>query len=292
MPGFVKSHLAAATADNCLRTYSARNRQKIHLMSAALLTAVLFHCCLRPGATALEISSSPRNPPDAVPSSSAVLPEKIPRRAFKLAVILPYENKYLWSKVRVEPGIRYAIDTLKKRLPQLNMIVNYGDSQCSEIYGPLKAIDMFYNKSADVFIGPACDYAVAPIARFSPHWNIPVITGGALVQAFSDKVKQYKLLTRISGSHAKLSESLALMFTQFNWSIAGLLYTNNLGPRQVYGKTDCFFVMESIFNTFKAKFRNATRDRDMWNKAFDEHDPGGYNATSLLMDASTAARSE
>ena len=61
-----------------------------------------------------------------------------------------------------------------------NFAVVYGDSQCSETHGPLAAIDMYVKKTADVFIGPACDYALAPIARFSGYWNIPVITGGII----------------------------------------------------------------------------------------------------------------
>ncbi|CAL1532250.1 unnamed protein product, partial [Lymnaea stagnalis] len=54
------------------------------------------------------------------------------------------------------------------------------DSQCSDTQGPLEAIDMYNRKSVDVFLGPACDYAVSGTAGFSGRWGIPVITAGAL----------------------------------------------------------------------------------------------------------------
>lgn len=56
---------------------------------------------------------------------------------------------------------------------------------------------------ADVFLGPVCDYAVAPVARYSAFWNVPVITGGALADDFRDK-NEYKLLTRMTGSYTQV----------------------------------------------------------------------------------------
>ncbi|KAK7474182.1 hypothetical protein BaRGS_00034590 [Batillaria attramentaria] len=59
------------------------------------------------------------------------------------------------------------------------------DSFCSETYGPLQGIDLYVEKAAHVFVGPACDYAVAPLARFSFRWKIPILTGRRPGQRFS-----------------------------------------------------------------------------------------------------------
>ena len=99
-----------------------------------------------------------------------------------VAVILPFVGNYSWSLPRIKPAITLAVDDVTSTavtsgppLP-LHFRINYGDSRCSETVGPLAAIDMYFERRADVFIGPACDYAVSPVARFSPHWNIPVVT--------------------------------------------------------------------------------------------------------------------
>ncbi|KAL3886488.1 hypothetical protein ACJMK2_026473, partial [Sinanodonta woodiana] len=137
----------------------------------------------------------------------------------KLGVILPGDPKFAWSLSKVLPAISYAIENVEKQniLPNHKMIINYKDSNCSETIGPLAAIDMFMNKSADVFIGPVCDYAIAPIARFSPHWNIPVLSAGALVQDFDDK-KEYKLLTRVQGVYSDMAKFFVDTVASFNWT--------------------------------------------------------------------------
>jgi len=93
-----------------------------------------------------------------------------------------FRGNYSWSLPRIKPAITLAVDDILATSNSssgrvLGFRINYGDSKCSETMGPLAAIDMYLERRADVFIGPACDYAVSPLARFSPHWNIPVVTG-------------------------------------------------------------------------------------------------------------------
>ena len=215
-------------------------------------------------------------------------------KVIKLGVILPKTGRYPWAAPKALPGILYAVEGVSNRtdiLEGYEISVYYGDSKCRDTYGPLVAIKMTTENTANVFLGPACDYSVAPIARFSPHWNIPVISGGALVHAFQDK-SQYNQLTRISGSYAKLGEFFATLFNAFNWTIPGLIYQNNLVQRQK-GKTDCFFIMEAVYlallKPFKKKFKST---RDLWNKPFDENYPEQYNMTGILKDASLNSRSK
>ena len=178
------------------------------------------------------------------------------RRVVKIGVILPSSKQLQYSMSRVRPAIEHAVAALRDGrdgvpllLPGADFSVTYGDSMCSDTEGPLVAIDMYLHRQADVFFGPVCHYAVAPVARFSPHWNVPVVTAGALVHAFSNKT-QYRLLTRIAGSYDQLGAFFAGPLPRhFRWTSGrppALVYHQNLGERQVNGKSDCFFHMESI----------------------------------------------
>ena len=209
-----------------------------------------------------------------------------------IGVILPFEHKYPWAISKTLPAIQYAVDTQNNKSATVKFEVVVGDSQCSDTYGPLQAIDWYLQRTANVFVGPACDYSVAPIARFSPHWNIPVITGGALVHAFSDK-NQYRQLTRISGSYAKLGEFFTTLFDEFSFINTALIYNNNLGERVKYGRDNCYFVMEAVFLAIKKRNKDLYNiTEDPWSEAFDEKQPGSYNMTTILKEASLHARSK
>ena len=40
-----------------------------------------------------------------------------------------------------------------------------GDTECSSTLGPLQAVEMFYKRKPDAFIGPVCPYVLAPVVR-------------------------------------------------------------------------------------------------------------------------------
>lgn len=216
---------------------------------------------------------------------------------YRIGVILPFNDSFLWSVPKTRPAIQYAVDTVNTGplLGDEQLEVQFADSRCSETYGPLEAMDMYLKRRPDVFIGPACDYAVAPVARFSPIWNIPVITGGALVRAFVDK-KQYSLLTRISGSYAKLGEFFVRVFQRFAWNVTSLIYSTNLGVRQPLGRSNCFFIMESVYAALHQYFNKADSKRDIRHLSFDEiakpDEPVYKNETNILNEISEYSRSK
>ena len=209
----------------------------------------------------------------------------------KLGIILPHVGRYPWIVNNTVPGIRYAVDSIHNRSDLLlnhELHIHIGDSQCSETYGPLVAIDMYLKKMAHVFLGPVCDYSVAPIARFSPHWNIPVISAGALVQAFQNK-EEYAQLTRISGSYAKLGSFISQMFDEYTWSISGLIYSDFAES----SRSDCFFVMEAVYHSLRETLQKRHGNKNVWYKSFDERSkPPTYNLTNILTDGSHETRSK
>jgi hypothetical protein len=66
--------------------------------------------------------------------------------------------------------------------------------------------DRSFPKS-DVFIGPGCEYAVAPVARYAGAWQIPVITAAAQADAFYHK-EAFPTLTRMMGSYTMVGQAM------------------------------------------------------------------------------------
>lgn len=210
---------------------------------------------------------------DSVKNESAV--EEI-----KIGVLLPEDDKYSWSLPRTQPALEYAVENIEKQmklLPGYKIQLYFNDSKCSETFGPLAAIEMYVQRLAHVFIGPACDYAVAPIARFTKYWGIPILSAGALVNAFKNK-KEYSLLTRVQGSFDKAGEFFLMMCQHFNWTNVGLLYKEN----KVESKSRCYFALEAIFLHWKN-----VHNTKLWHKAINET---ASNFTGHLMEASLKTR--
>lgn len=48
---------------------------------------------------------------------------------------------------------------------------------CSGALAPGLAADMHFRDSVIAYIGPACAFALEPVARLAAYWNSPIITG-------------------------------------------------------------------------------------------------------------------
>lgn len=48
---------------------------------------------------------------------------------------------------------------------------------CSGAVAPGLAADLHFQQNAIAFIGPACAFALEPVARLAAYWNTPIITG-------------------------------------------------------------------------------------------------------------------
>lgn len=48
---------------------------------------------------------------------------------------------------------------------------------CSGARAPGLAADMHFRDNVIAFIGPACAFALEPVARLAAYWNTPIITG-------------------------------------------------------------------------------------------------------------------
>lgn len=48
---------------------------------------------------------------------------------------------------------------------------------CSGARAPGLAADMYFRDDVIAFVGPACLFALEPVARLAAYWNTPIITG-------------------------------------------------------------------------------------------------------------------
>lgn len=90
------------------------------------------------------------------------------------------------------PVIELAIQNVKheKLLNDIELVVHPRDTKCSSTDGPLEAFELHYREEADVFLGPICDYVLAPVARYASKWETSVISTSGLAAAFNYKVSE------------------------------------------------------------------------------------------------------
>ncbi|KAM4808845.1 atrial natriuretic peptide receptor 3 [Rhinophrynus dorsalis] len=168
-----------------------------------------------------------------------------------MLVLLPKDNSYMFSLTRVKPAIDYALRSVKENetlLPGVNFNVIYKDSECGNqaLFSLVDAtITPMQLKKPDVILGPVCEYAAAPVARLASHWNIPIISAGALAIGFMYKSDEYSHLTRVSPAYSKMGEMFVSMFRYHKWTKALLLYSDDSQER------NCFFTVEGVHVAFK-----------------------------------------
>jgi len=152
--------------------------------------------------------------------------------ALTLAVVLPERNlTYPWAWPRVGPAVRLAVAAVNARrdlLPGFHLRWVFGSSEdrhgvCSEMAAPLAAVDLRLAHHPAAFLGPGCVYTAAPVARFTSHWRLPLVTAGAEAHGFDDKQEQFGLTTRAGPSHRKLGELGVQLHRRFNWTRRALL---------------------------------------------------------------------
>ena len=233
---------------------------------------------------------------------SALLTGSGGSNVISVGVILPFDAGDLWSLRLAGPAIEFAVASVQRQSPtsrQMTSVslsnhalqIHVNDSRCSDTWGPLSAFDMYLTGRANVFLGPVCEYAVAAVARYSPHWDIPVITPGALVLDFDNRAN-YRLLTRVSASYSKLAESLSVLLRMFDWRprTVGLVYqqrsTKARSSGSTVGNSDCFFVMQAVHSHLEALRRPFTTA--VSNASSDEPPATGIWYRSIMRDALNA----
>ncbi|XP_019716578.1 atrial natriuretic peptide receptor 3 [Hippocampus comes] len=161
-----------------------------------------------------------------------------------VVVFLPKNDTYLFSYARVAPAIRYAqlkLKTAGAPYSDFHFNIHFENSNCVND-ALFHLVDRACVKKPDLILGPVCEYEAAAVVRLASHWNIPVISAGALAAGFSNKNTEFSHLTRIAPSYVKMAETFSAIFKHFSWKTAFLIYEDDKEER------NCYFTVEGIYH--------------------------------------------
>uniref|UniRef100_A0A7N5ZUB6 Guanylate cyclase n=1 Tax=Anabas testudineus TaxID=64144 RepID=A0A7N5ZUB6_ANATE len=167
-----------------------------------------------------------------------------------LAAILPLTNTdYAWSWPRVAPALYQAVGKVNADpwlLPGLKLRLVHGSSEnrdgfCSDSMAPLVAVDLKLSHDPWAFIGPGCDYSSSPVARFTTHWEVPMVTAGARAIGF----EPYAAVTNTGPTHKKLGEFGISIQDTFGWrQHVMLIFSDNKDSND---DRQCYFAVEGLY---------------------------------------------
>jgi len=148
-----------------------------------------------------------------------------------LAVLLPIaDDRRPFSAVRLRPAVDLAVDHVSNLLLR-RLRVSYSDSNCSAVYGIKEAISYYVLGPPNVYFGPICDFAVAPVARQSYFWGIPVVSVGAIdIDFLMNRRANYPLLTRAGPVNlVGMANAILEAMHVYGWRRVKLLYERDAG---------------------------------------------------------------
>eukprot|EP00076_Gallus_gallus_P007613 XP_003643022.1 atrial natriuretic peptide receptor 3 isoform X1 [Gallus gallus] len=198
--------------------------------------------------------------------------EEEEEKLIRVLVLLPQDDAYLFSLGRVRPAIEYAVRSLRESgsglPPGYAFQLTYEDSACGN-RALFSLVDMvaLQRRRPDLLLGPVCEYAAAPVARLAAHWDVPMLSAGALAAGFGAKGGEYSHLTRVAPAYAKMGEMLLALFRHHQWSRATLLYSDSNPER------NCYFAMEGVHVVFQDEaFHMAVHSFDETSRHLDIDD--------------------
>ncbi|XP_012220390.1 atrial natriuretic peptide receptor 1 isoform X3 [Linepithema humile] len=221
-------------------------------------------------------------------------------RIYNVGVLMASHLDSPFDLERCGPAVDLALaevnDFLSVHNVQLHKVQGSYPS-CSGARAPGLAADMHFRDNVIAFIGPACAFALEPVARLAAYWNSPIITGmgdqppsegelsvtsGILGRIhkwknetsgiFKDKSK-YPTLTRMSYCQCRLRLVFASVFKEFGWSHVALildrsdLFSLTVGKNLEYGlRKDGLlkFVRELDGNSEDESYNLYLRDASMY----------------------------
>jgi hypothetical protein len=131
-----------------------------------------------------------------------------------------------FSLAKIKPAVYLGIEEIQKRgiVPEIN--VTFVDTEESAIKAPVEAFKLIREERQNVFLGPVGDYALSPVGRYAPYWNIPILTPGGFSHDFKvNRENEYPTLIRIGPSFDSVSAFIEIkILQQYKWRRISLIY--------------------------------------------------------------------
>lgn len=149
-----------------------------------------------------------------------------------VAVFAPYLPQFMFAMERVLPAVQRAEENIQERrlLPGYRFHWLPGNSKCNSRDAAMHAFQMVTRYRVALFLGPVCDYSLAPVARYAPYWDLPIIAPGGFAHNFgTDKLSssegaEYPLLTRVGYTFNSMALTFLDVLTYFRWGKVKVLY--------------------------------------------------------------------
>ncbi|CAB3251120.1 unnamed protein product [Arctia plantaginis] len=100
---------------------------------------------------------------------------------YKVGVLMASRLDSPFDLERCGPAVDLALDKINEKFLAHHGVelqkVQGSYPSCSGAIAPGLAADMHFKDDVIAFIGPACAFALEPVARLAAYWNTPIITG-------------------------------------------------------------------------------------------------------------------
>lgn len=119
-----------------------------------------------------------------------------------------------------------GIEEVKRREILSHINVTFVDTEESAIIAPVEAFKIIREGRQNVFLGPVGDYALSPVGRYAPFWNIPIVTPGGFSHDFKVfRKSEYPTLIRTGPSFDSVTAFIDHeILQQYGWRKISLLY--------------------------------------------------------------------
>lgn len=171
----------------------------------------------------------------------------------KIVLLLPMNNSYPFSMQKVKLAFNYTLsgDTVRTILPFTRFEIIPLDSKCSPVTAPINAVNARLQQVFHAFFGPVCDYSLAPVARYSPYWNIPVISVGGMAHDLGTNKTQpdaeCPLMTRVGVTFPLMVKGIIAVMHHHKWKRLIILYNQNDGVTPRF----CFLAISAVLAQIK-----------------------------------------
>ncbi|ODM94989.1 Atrial natriuretic peptide receptor 1 [Orchesella cincta] len=146
---------------------------------------------------------------------------------YNVGVLLVSGTGSSFDLEKCSPAVDMALDIVNQAYLRPHKIflqkIQKSYSACDNSLTPGLAADMRFLSNVISFIGPACGFALEPVARLSAYWNIPVVTGLGDQGVFGDKT-EFSTLTRLSYCQCRLKLVFDAICKRFEWKHLAVIY--------------------------------------------------------------------